>query len=57
MSVSAHIEQLAQKHATLERALENENSRPHPNESVIAQLKREKLKIKDEMERLRRPTH
>jgi len=57
MSVSAHIENLALKHATLERAIESETSRPHPDESVIAQLKREKLKIKDEMERLRRPTH
>lgn len=53
MSVSAHLDQLAQRHASLEKALDEEAHRPHPDEMRIAQIKREKLKLKDEMERLR----
>lgn len=54
MSVSGHINQLATKHENLERAIEEENHRPLPDDYVIAQLKREKLKIRDELERLRK---
>lgn len=46
------IEVLKQKHASLETALDNENSRPMPDSSVVAHLKREKLAIKDEMQKL-----
>lgn len=56
MSLAAHLDQLAQKHANIERAIEEENLRPHPDDIILNQLKREKLKLKDEMERLR-PSH
>jgi hypothetical protein len=40
---------LNDKHASLERAIEEENLRPHPDDIRISQLKREKLRIKDEI--------
>ncbi len=52
MSMQDHIVALKQKHATLDSALERENLRPHPDEVVIHDLKREKLKIKDEIANL-----
>lgn len=57
MSVTAHIDQLGLKHATLERAIETENNRPHPDNGILLQLKREKLRVKDEIERLCRQPH
>lgn len=52
MSTSDRIEVLKKKHASLEVALEDENNRPMPDSSVVANLKREKLAIKDELQRL-----
>ena len=46
------IEVLKQRHASLETALEEEVRRPLPDTSVVANLKREKLAIKDELQRL-----
>lgn len=52
MSTADRIEVLKQKHASLELALEDENKRPMPDSTVVAHLKREKLAIKDELQRL-----
>ena len=52
MSLDAHIEALKEKHMALESQLHEEHSRPHPDESLIAGLKKQKLKIKDELEEL-----
>jgi hypothetical protein len=49
MSVEEHIETLRSKHATLETAIDRENMRPHPDEMKLQELKREKLRIKDEI--------
>jgi len=43
---------LKQKHASLESALSAENNRPMPDASTLGHIKREKLAIKDELERL-----
>ncbi len=51
-STTDRIEVLKQKHASLETALEDENNRPMPDSSVVVNLKREKLAIKDELQRL-----
>lgn len=40
---------LEAQHAQLEKDLEQENNRPHPDPVVIAELKKQKLKIKDEL--------
>lgn len=51
-STEPRIAALKQRHASLETALDDENRRPMPDSSVITHLKREKLAIKDELERL-----
>lgn len=52
MSLQDHIQSLKQKHATLEAQLEEEENRLHPNDLTISELKRQKLRIKDELMRV-----
>lgn len=52
MSTLSHIEALQDKHAQLEKTIEREQLRPDPDEVRIHELKREKLKIKDEINAL-----
>jgi hypothetical protein len=54
MSVEDRIDALRQQHATLERAIDEENSRPFPNQDALSDLKRQKLRIKDELFQLER---
>ena len=49
MSTQDHIEALRRKHASLEKAIEDENLRPHPDDLHLHELKRQKLRIKDEI--------
>jgi hypothetical protein len=44
-----HLEALETKHATLEARIAEEEGRPSPDHSVIADLKRRKLRLKEEM--------
>lgn len=53
MTVEAHLATLQQKHGSLEEQLHAEMNRPSGQQQVIAELKRKKLKIKDEIERLK----
>jgi hypothetical protein len=52
MALSAHLEELSEKHRQLERRLEQEVARPGSTDEEIQRLKQEKLKLKDEMARL-----
>jgi len=52
MSLDARLDSLRSRHATLEQALEQEGQRPHPDDNRVAELKREKLRLKDEIERI-----
>jgi hypothetical protein len=52
MTEDERIGSLKAKHARLEEELREEQLRPMPDPGVIATLKREKLKLKDEMARL-----
>ena len=54
MSLQDRIEALREKHAALERALDEENKRPLPNKDAVHDLKRQKLRIKDEICELER---
>ena len=54
MSLQDRIEALKERHAMLERAIDEENARPLPNQEAIADLKRQKLRIKDELFQLER---
>ena len=49
---NAHFSALATKHAGLDARINQENQRPQPDLDAIARLKKEKLKLKEEMERL-----
>lgn len=52
MSLQDRQEALKAKHATLEAAIEEEIRRPMPDNNTITDLKRRKLRIKDELERI-----
>ncbi len=47
---SAHLQALRAKHAALDEEIAKEMARPLPDEMVISNLKRQKLKIKEEIE-------
>ena len=55
MSTGDHIEALKAKHASLEQAITQEIKRPHPDDDVVCSLKKRKLQIKDQINRLIRP--
>lgn len=54
MTMDTKIEELRQKHASLETKIDGEEQRPHPDDTVIAGLKKEKLRLKDEIANLER---
>jgi len=54
MAFEDRIETLRVKHQALEAALKIECQRPHPDDYTLAQIKKEKLRLKDEMSRLAR---
>jgi hypothetical protein len=56
MSLEAHIETLEKKHGDLEAELHTAMLHPSTGDTQIAEIKRQKLKIKDEIERLRLAT-
>ena len=43
------IQSLQSKHQALDDAIVQENARPLPDDNTIAKLKRQKLRIKDEL--------
>ena len=53
MSVDERVEALKAEHARLEQAINEESHRPHPNDMHLHHLKREKLKIKDEIAKIK----
>ncbi len=53
MALEAHLEGLASKHRALEKQITAELTHASHDDMKIATLKREKLRIKDQMERLR----
>ena len=52
MNVEEHVASLKARHAELEEALSQENARPLPDAATIADLKKRKLRIKDELAKL-----
>lgn len=51
MSVQGHLQSLADKHHRLDEQLASETNRPRPDENTLSRLKKEKLRIKEEMRR------
>jgi hypothetical protein len=54
MAEGPRLRALEERHATLERQIGQEDARPKPDEATLTRLKLEKLRLKEEMERLRR---
>ena len=57
MALEAHIRELTDKHQKLQELIEAEMTHSGWDEMRIASLKKEKLRLKDELERLRADTH
>ena len=54
MAQSPRIKTLEDRHAALERQIVQEDARPRPDSVELSRLKLEKLRLKEEIERLRR---
>jgi hypothetical protein len=52
MSVSAHVDQLKKKHQSLSEAVEEAQRSPGTDDLTISALKKQKLRIKEEISRL-----
>lgn len=51
MTAQAHIEALERKHAALEAEIASLLGRPRPDDAAIAELKKRKLVLKEEIRR------
>ena len=54
MSSVERLDSLKARHAGLEAQIAEETKKPHPDDTTIHALKKEKLKINDEIARLER---
>ena len=52
MTLASHLAELSEKHRLLEMEIQEELARPGSDDLHISKLKREKLKIRDEMTKL-----
>ena len=52
MSVQEHVDSLLAKHASLEEQIADEYHRPLPDQPKLSRLKKQKLRLKDEIDRL-----
>ena len=57
MAIEARIRELGSRHEHLERAIQEEASRPASDELRLRELKRRKLRLKEELETLRGAPH
>ncbi len=53
MSLQAHYTMVEQKHHKLEALISEETHRPSPDLAMLQTLKKQKLLLKEEMERIR----
>jgi hypothetical protein len=53
MAMKAHLESLSQRHQELETAIASEMKHPSHDDSRIAELKRLKLRLKDQIETIK----
>ncbi len=56
MAIEARIRELDARHAALERMIDEEMSHPSSDDLRVRELKRQKLKLKEEIEGLRGET-
>jgi uncharacterized protein len=55
MSLEAHVATLSARHANIDRKIDDELKHVWWDETRVRQLKLQKLKLKEELERLARP--
>ncbi len=53
MNLQSRIDALKGRHANLDSKIEAEDRRPRPDNTALARMKVEKLRLKEEMERLK----
>lgn len=53
MSLAIHLEELKRKHSDIERAIDDAMTHPSVDDLEIVALKRRKLALKDEIEKLK----
>ncbi|MEL6201469.1 MAG: DUF465 domain-containing protein [Pseudomonadota bacterium] len=56
MSIEGHLDALKRKHGALESQLNEMMSRPVPDQATMSMLKREKLRLKEEIMKLSEAT-
>ena len=56
MSIDAHLATLEKKHGELEAELRTVQGQPSVHDEMIVDIKRRKLRLKDEIKRLRSDT-
>lgn len=52
MPTAPHLDELSEKHRALKQQIEEAISHPSTDPMVVSELKREKLKLKDEISKL-----
>jgi len=57
MAIEARIRELGVRHETLDREIHDELKRPAADEARLSDLKRQKLKLKEEIEGLKARPH
>lgn len=57
MALESRIRELGVRHQTLDRAIQEEVARPAADDLKLKELKRRKLKLKEEIEGLRARMH
>ncbi len=53
MALEAHLAELSEKHRRIEDALHEERQHPSTDALKLTELKKQKLRLKEEIERLR----
>lgn len=56
MTLAGHLAELSEKHRMLEQKIQEEQARPGSDDLQIIRLKKEKLRIKEEMTKLGSPS-
>ncbi len=56
MSLEGHLAELTEKHKLLDQRIEEEVARPGSDDMEIRRMKQEKLRLKEQIERLRSTT-
>jgi hypothetical protein len=57
MAIESRIRELGSRHESLDRKIQEETSRPVSDGTALRELKRQKLRLKEEIEGLRARTH